>query len=99
MTVAADEVQSREQFTLLDQQQVAYRLVLTAVERARAANSKQIIVITRGPGSGKSVIALSLVGELWRQGRSAMHASGGGDYDLDTQLRHIRVGWGVGWSR
>jgi uncharacterized protein len=76
MTVAADEVQSREQFTLLDEQQVAYRLVLTAVERARAADSKQIIVITGGPGSGKSVIALSLIGELWRQGRSAMHATG-----------------------
>lgn len=76
LKVAADEVQTREQFTLLDEQQVAYRLVLTAVERARASDSKQVIVITGGPGSGKSVIALSLVGELWRQGRSALHATG-----------------------
>ena len=76
LQVAADEVQTREQFTLLDEQQVAYRVVLTAVERARASNSKQIVIITGGPGSGKSVIALSLLGELWRQGRSAMHATG-----------------------
>lgn len=76
LKVAADEVQTREQFTLLDEQQVAYRLVLTAVERARAADTKQVVVITGGPGSGKSVIALSLVGELWRQGRSALHATG-----------------------
>ncbi len=76
LKVAADEVQTREQFTLLDEQQVAYRLVLTAVERARASDTKQVIVITGGPGSGKSVIALSLVGELWRQGRSALHATG-----------------------
>ena len=76
LKVAADEVQTREQFTLLDEQQVAYRLVLTAVERARASDNKQVIVITGGPGSGKSVIALSLLGELWRQGRSALHATG-----------------------
>ena len=76
LQVAAEEVQTREQFTLLDEQQVAYRVVLTAVERARAANTKQVVVITGGPGSGKSVIALSLLGELWRQGRSAMHATG-----------------------
>lgn len=76
LQVAAEEVQTCEQFTLLDEQQVAYRVVLTAVERAWAANSKQVVVITGGPGSGKSVIALSLLGELWRQGRSAMHATG-----------------------
>ena len=76
LQVAADEVQTREQFTLLDEQQVAYRVVLTAVERSRASNTKQVVVITGGPGSGKSVIALSLLGELWRQGRSAMHATG-----------------------
>jgi len=76
LKVAADEVQTRERFTLLDEQQVAYRLVLTAVEHARASDGKQIVLITGGPGSGKSVIALSLLGELWRQGRSAMHATG-----------------------
>lgn len=76
LKVAAEEVQSREQFTLLDQQQVAYRLVLNAVERARTSDSKQVVLITGGPGSGKSVIALSLLGELWRQGRSTMHATG-----------------------
>jgi hypothetical protein len=76
LKVAADEVQTREQFTLLDEQQVAYRLVLNAVERARSSDAKQVVLITGGPGSGKSVIALSLLGELWRQGRSAMHATG-----------------------
>lgn len=76
LTVAATEVQQREQFTLLDEQQVAYRLVLTSVERARAANAKQIVLVTGGPGSGKSVIALSVLGELWRQGRAALHATG-----------------------
>ncbi|GAA2241178.1 hypothetical protein GCM10010401_12390 [Rarobacter faecitabidus] len=34
------------------------------------------MVVTGGPGSGKSVIALSLLGELSRQGRTVLHATG-----------------------
>ena len=64
MALAAEEVQQREMFTLLDEQQVAYSEVLRAVEASRRANTKEVIVVTGGPGSGKSVIALSLLGEL-----------------------------------
>ncbi|MFI6540135.1 DNA/RNA helicase domain-containing protein [Nonomuraea sp. NPDC050547] len=76
MTYASQEIREREQFTLLDEQQVAYELVMGAVGKARRADSKQVVVVTGGPGSGKSVIALSLLGELYRQGRSALHATG-----------------------
>jgi uncharacterized protein len=76
LAVAADEVQRREQFVLLDEQRLAYSLVLRAVERARTANAKEAIIVTGGPGSGKSVIALALMGELARQGRAVVHATG-----------------------
>lgn len=76
MELAAQEVQQREQFILLDEQQVAYRMVMRAVERCMRGSRKQVIVISGGPGSGKSVIALSLLGELARQGRTALHATG-----------------------
>jgi len=76
LTLAAAEIQQREQFTLLDEQQVAYSMVMRAVERSRRANAKEVIVVTGGPGSGKSVIALSLLGELSRQGRTVLHATG-----------------------
>lgn len=76
LAVAADEVQRQEQFVLLDEQRVAYSLVMRAVERARTANAKEAIIVTGGPGSGKSVIALALMGELSRQGRSVVHATG-----------------------
>ncbi|MGH3356799.1 MAG: DNA/RNA helicase domain-containing protein, partial [Nocardioidaceae bacterium] len=56
--------------------QTAYSLVMRAVEQARRANSKEAIVVSGGPGSGKSVIALSLLGELSRQGRTVLHATG-----------------------
>ena len=76
LSVAADEVQRREMFVLLDEQRDAYEHVLHAVERARRANMKRAIVVSGGPGSGKSVIALSLMGELSRQGRAVVHATG-----------------------
>lgn len=68
MSVAAEEVRERQQFVLLDEQQVAYRMVLNAVERSKRADHKEVVVVTGGPGTGKSVIALQLLGELYRRG-------------------------------
>ncbi|MFJ8002900.1 DNA/RNA helicase domain-containing protein [Streptomyces fagopyri] len=76
MSVAAEEVRERQQFVLLDEQQVAYRMVLNAVERAKRADGKEIVIVTGGPGTGKSVIALQLLGELYRRGVPALHATG-----------------------
>lgn len=76
MSLAAEEVQRRERFILINEQRLAYSLVLRAVQRARRADDKEVIVVSGGPGSGKSVIALSLLGELSRQGRTVLHATG-----------------------
>ncbi|MTE21657.1 DUF2075 domain-containing protein [Streptomyces sp. TRM43335] len=76
MAVAAQEVREREQFVLLDEQQVAYRMVLNAVRRAKRSDHKEVVIVTGGPGTGKSVIALSLLGELYRQGVPTLHATG-----------------------
>ena len=76
LAVAADEVQRRESFLLVGDQQLAYETVLHAVEAAHRANHKTAVIISGGPGSGKSVIALSLLGELARQGRAVVHATG-----------------------
>jgi DUF2075 family protein len=76
LTVAAAEIQDREQFVLLDEQRVAYNFVLHAVEKARTDDNKRVVIVSGGPGTGKSVIALSLLGELARQGRTVLHATG-----------------------
>ncbi|GAB2935851.1 DUF2075 domain-containing protein [Rhodococcus aerolatus] len=76
LKVAASEVRDREQFRLVGNQQLAVDLVMHQVEQSRRANTKRVIVVTGGPGSGKSVIALSLLGDLARQGRSVLHATG-----------------------
>lgn len=73
---AAAEIRDREQFRLLDEQEIAYRMVVEAVRRGRGATTKTAVVVTGGPGSGKSVIALSLLGQLAREGRTVLHATG-----------------------
>jgi len=90
LAVAAQEIREREQFVLLDEQKLAYNLVLHAVERAREADVKTVIVVSGGPGSGKSVIALSLLGELARQGRAVLHATGSQSF---TQTLRKVAGW------
>ncbi len=76
LAVAADEIQDRKQFVLLDEQRLAFNLVMHEVEKARKADHKSVIIVTGGPGSGKSVVALSLLGELARRGRTVLHATG-----------------------
>lgn len=84
MAVAAKEIRERSQFVLLDEQQVAYRTVMTAVEAARASRKQTVVIVAGGPGSGKSVIALSLLGDLLRQGRTAIHATGSKAFTPDV---------------
>ena len=76
MAVVAKEIRDQEQFVLLDEQKTVRNLVLHQVKKAVTADSKSVVLVTGGPGSGKSVIALSLMGELAREGRAAIHATG-----------------------
>jgi DUF2075 family protein len=91
MKLAASEIKDRDQFVLLDEQRLAFDLVMHGVEKARHSDAKEIVVVTGGPGSGKSVIALSLLGELNRQGYSALHATGSRSF---TQTMRQYVGKG-----
>ncbi|MEW9534687.1 DNA/RNA helicase domain-containing protein [Microbispora sp. NPDC049125] len=91
LALAAEEIRNREQFVLLAEQRLAYQMVLHVVEKARAADSKEVVIVTGGPGSGKSVIALSLLGELSRQGRPVLHATGSRSF-TQTMRRHVGKG-------
>jgi uncharacterized protein len=91
LRLAAEEIKNREQFVLLAEQRLAYEIVLHAVDRARKADTKEVVIVTGGPGSGKSVIALSLLGALSRQGRTVMHATGSRSF---TQTLRRQVGKG-----
>jgi energy-coupling factor transporter ATP-binding protein EcfA2 len=75
---------------LLDEQQVAFKIVEQAVDQASDENTKTVVIVLGGPGSGKSVLALSLLGQLSRAGRRVLHATGSSSFT--NTLRKIVVG-------
>lgn len=91
LKLAAEEIKNREQFTLLAEQRLAYEIVLHAVDKARHEDAKTVVVITGGPGSGKSVIALSLLGELSRQNYAVLHATGSKSF-TQTMRKYVARG-------
>ena len=91
LKLAAAEIKEQEQFTLLADQQVAFDLVEHTVRNARRSDSKEVVIVTGGPGSGKSVIALSLLGELSRRGYTTLHATGSRSF-TQTMRRHVGRG-------
>jgi hypothetical protein len=64
--------------------------VMRAVERARTAGRRTVVIVLGGPGSGKSVIALSLLAELARRGRTVHHATGSSAF---TNTMRKVAGW------
>lgn len=87
MEVAAAEVMEREIFKLLGEQQKAFSLVLRTLENTQSTSfgGKEVVLITGGPGSGKSVIALSLMGHLLREQRGVAHATGSKSFTTTLQ--------------
>lgn len=91
LRTAADAVESNRRFVLLDEQQVAVSLVQRTAKLAHRANQKEVVIVSGGPGSGKSVIALHLLRELARDGRSVLHATGSKSF---TTTLHHHLGQG-----
>ena len=68
-------LEGKEEFYMLDEQQVAYSTILHLVEKLNASSGKHTIVIQGGPGTGKSVIAVSLLAKLLSEGRSCAYVT------------------------
>ncbi|MFB4273475.1 DUF2075 domain-containing protein [Nonomuraea sp. GTA35] len=82
MTVVNESVCERTVFALLDEQRAAYEYVRAAVKASKQGAPKEVVLIVGGPGTGKSVIAVELLGALNRQGVRAVHATGSKAFTL-----------------
>ena len=58
----------KQAFTLIDEQKNAYETAMRAV-RETPLNQKRCVVITGGPGTGKSVVAMTLLVDILRKFR------------------------------
>jgi uncharacterized protein len=69
-------IEGQQVFTLLDEQLVVFESVLAAARKAVHRAGKTVILARGGPGTGKSVVALHLVGQLSKLGYDTHHATG-----------------------
>jgi DUF2075 family protein len=76
MDHVADVIAGLPQYVLLDEQLVSFDAVFHAATRAFNERRKSLILVRGGPGSGKSVVALKLLGALMKAGFNANYATG-----------------------
>jgi hypothetical protein len=66
-------LQGKSEFVLLDDQKVVHETILQA--DARTNERKQVVIVQGGPGTGKSVIAINLLGALIARKRNVRYVS------------------------
>ncbi|OGW78772.1 MAG: hypothetical protein A3C51_06235 [Omnitrophica bacterium RIFCSPHIGHO2_02_FULL_46_20] len=71
-----DMIHKQQIFTLIDDQIAAYNAIMHKAKHLAKTATKSIVIVKGGPGTGKSVIALEVMGELMRQGKVVFHATG-----------------------
>ena len=69
-------VKGNPAYVLLDEQLVVYERVLATARRGFDDRRKTVLIVRGGPGTGKSVIAMNLLGDLSLGGFNAQYATG-----------------------
>lgn len=69
-------IHKQQIFNLIDDQIAAYNAIMHKATNLTKTGQKSVVIVKGGPGTGKSVIALEVMGELMRQGKIVYHATG-----------------------
>lgn len=64
------------EFVLLDEQQIAFDTVLTALSKGVHNRKKQVVIVKGGPGTGKSVLAINLLAALLSKHYASHYVTG-----------------------
>ncbi|MEO6990074.1 MAG: DUF2075 domain-containing protein [Candidatus Baltobacteraceae bacterium] len=77
LAYTARTIEGETAYTLLDDQIVAFNTVLTLARRGlRTKADRSVVTIRGGPGTGKSVLAINLMGRLLKEGKNVQYATG-----------------------
>src|SRR4030042_734700 len=72
----SEMINKQQIFNLIDEQITAYNSIMHKAKELAKKKRKTIIIVKGGPGTGKSVIALEVMGELLRKGYKVTYATG-----------------------
>lgn len=76
MQQVAGSINKMPQYHLLDEQLISFDAVMQATDDALKTQRKSIILVCGKPGSGKSIVAMKLLGSLLAKKKIAYHATG-----------------------
>lgn len=71
----SDSLSGNDKIELIDQQRIAFSNIKKEISTALKTNTRTVILVKGGAGTGKSLIALHLLGELHRQGKTAFYVA------------------------
>lgn len=71
----SDSLTGNNKVELIDKQRVAFSNIKKEINSALKTNTRKVIIVKGGAGTGKSLIALHLLGELHKQGRTAFYVA------------------------
>jgi len=80
-------INKQQIFNLIDEQITAYNTIMNKAKELSKSKEKSVIIVKGGPGTGKSVLALEVMGELLRKGKEVYHATGSSAFT--NTLRNI----------
>jgi len=83
----AELIKGNPQYVLLDEQLVVYDKVVEAARNGTNTRKKVVIIVRGGPGTGKSVIAMNLLGDLSAMGMNTHYVTGSRAFT--TTIRQI----------
>jgi DUF2075 family protein len=72
----SEMINKQQIFNLIDDQIAAYNSIMHKAKNLAKTATKSVVIVKGGPGTGKSVIALEVMGELMRQKKTVFHATG-----------------------
>ncbi|MEK6840824.1 MAG: DUF2075 domain-containing protein [Nanoarchaeota archaeon] len=76
MEHVGDMINKQQVFNLIDDQIAARNVIIDRAKKQARLHDKSVIIVKGGPGTGKSVIALEVMGEIMRSGKPVFHATG-----------------------
>ncbi|MBI2499242.1 DUF2075 domain-containing protein [Candidatus Woesearchaeota archaeon] len=76
MNHVGEMINQQQIFHLIDEQITSYKAIMQQAKNLTKSKEKAVIIIKGGPGTGKSVIALEVMGELMEKGINVVHATG-----------------------
>lgn len=83
----SDAIAGYEPWRLLDEQHIVFNKIMADVDATTRDGQKKVIIVTGGPGTGKSVIAVHVLGAAARKHFNVVHATGSKAFT--TNLRGI----------